>query len=262
MPLKIWETITDEARAAIAKEPVLAGFLTMTVLSHKTLYEAVSHYLAERLENGFLSKGELQAIFLDAVGKSADIRSALVDDLKAIRERDPASRDFLNPFLHYKGYHALESYRVARWLWLAGRTQLALLLQSLISQTYAVDIHPGAKIGKRLFIDHATGIVIGETAVVGDDVSMLHEVTLGGTGKATGDRHPKIGNGVLIGAGAKILGNIKIGDGVKVGAGSVVLSDVAAHTTVVGIPARAVGKPREVNPSLEMDQTIEGAAFL
>lgn len=258
---QIWETITREAREAIAQEPFLEGFLTMTIIKHASLCDAVSHYLSERLENDFLSRNELQTIFLEATERSPVIRQAITDDLQAIRERDPASRGYLSPFLHYKGYHALESYRVAHWLWEENRPHMALLLQSLISRKYAVDIHPGARIGKRIFIDHATGIVIGETAVVGDDVSMLHEVTLGGTGKATGDRHPKIGNGVLIGAGAKILGNISVGEGAKIGAGSVVLSDIPPHTTVVGIPARVVGTPRDSLPSLEMDQTLEGEGF-
>ncbi|MDA3956790.1 serine O-acetyltransferase, partial [Oceanispirochaeta sp.] len=188
---------------------------------------------------------------------SEDIKKSIIEDLKAIRERDPASRNYLNPFLNYKGFHALESYRVTHYLWINNQINIALILQSLISQKFGVDIHPGAIIGNRLFIDHATSIVIGETTVVGNDVSMLHEVTLGGTGKETGDRHPKIGNGVLIGAGAKILGNIIVGDGVKIGAGSVVLSDVKPHTTVVGIPAKVVGKPKTNSPSLEMDQGFE-----
>jgi len=253
----IWAEITREAEQAIVNEPFLSGFLTTTILAHPTIYEALSHYLSEKIENNFLPKNELQVIFFDATEQSDGIRRSVIDDLEAIRERDPASRNYLGPFLNFKGYHALESYRVTHWLWEAGRRDLALLLQSQISQTYGVDIHPGARIGNRVFIDHATGIVIGETAVVGDDVSMLHEVTLGGTGKETGDRHPKIGNGVLIGAGAKVLGNICVGSGAKIGAGSVVLSDVAPHTTVTGIPALAVGHPRTDFPSLEMDQGLE-----
>ncbi|HBD95398.1 MAG TPA: serine O-acetyltransferase [Spirochaetia bacterium] len=203
------------------------------------------------------SKNELQLLFLETIEKSDDIKKSIIEDLNAIRQRDPASRNYLNPFLNYKGFHALESYRVTHLLWKNNLVNSASLLQSLISEKFGVDIHPAATIGNRIFIDHATSIVIGETAVVGNDVSMLHEVTLGGTGKETGDRHPKIGNGVLIGAGAKILGNIKIGDGVKIGAGSVVLSDVAPHTTVVGIPAKIVGKPKTNSPSFEMDQSIE-----
>lgn len=257
MAEKIWESIIEEAKIAVEREPFLARYFSMAVLRHPNIFESISCYLAEKIENSFLSKSELQMIFLETIEKSEEIQDAVVGDLQAIRERDPASKSYLNPFLNFKGFHALESYRVAHWLWVSNRTDLALMLQSLISQEYGVDIHPGAKIGKRIFIDHATGIVIGETAVVGNDVSILHAVTLGGTGKEVGDRHPKIGNGVLIGAGAKILGNVKIGDGVKIGAGSVVLSDLPPHTIAVGNPAKVVGKPRASLPSLEMDQGIE-----
>jgi serine O-acetyltransferase len=257
LPIAIWNQIVAEVNAATINEPFLNSFLTMTLLKHSSIYEALSYYLAERLENNFISGNDLQLLFLETIGKSDAIRKSVIEDLQAIRDRDPASGSYLNPFLNYKGYHALESYRVAHDLWLNGRIQSALILQSLISQKFGVDIHPAAKIGRRLFIDHATGIVIGETAVIGDDVSMLHEVTLGGTGKETGDRHPKIGNGVLIGAGAKILGNIHVGDGAKVGAGSVVLTDVPPHTTVAGVPAKIIGKPKTSIPSLEMDQSID-----
>jgi serine O-acetyltransferase len=253
----VWAEIVREAEAAIAGEPVLAAFLTATILGQPTVFAALSFYLSGKIETAFLSQETLCAVFLEATERSGEIRRSVVDDLFAIRERDPASRNFLGPFLNFKGYHALETYRVTHWLWEAGRCDLALVMQSLASRTYGVDIHPGARIGNRVFIDHATGIVIGETAVVGDDVSMLHAVTLGGTGKETGDRHPKIGNGVLLGAGAKVLGNIRVGDGAKVGAGSVVLADVPPHTTVAGIPAVAVGHPRSDFPSLEMEQGLE-----
>jgi serine O-acetyltransferase len=178
-------------------------------------------------------------------------------DLTAVVERDPAARGTAQPFLYYKGFHALEAYRVAHWLWSNGRNALALHLQNRISEVFAVDIHPAARIGKGILIDHATSVIIGETAVVGDDVSMLHEVTLGGTGKESGDRHPKVGNGVLIGAGAKILGNIIIGEGSKIAAGSVVLKEVPPHSTVAGIPARVVGKLMSVIPSHVMDQNVD-----
>lgn len=260
MPDLLWKSLTEEARDAAKKEPFLEGFMNMTILSRQSLSDALAHYLSEKLENDFLSRAELHLLFLEAFADSPAIIRAAAADLRAIAERDPAARGHLSPFLHYKGFHALESHRIAHWLWGRGRNQLALLVQSLVSQRYAVDIHPGAKIGQGIFIDHATGIVIGETAVVGNDVSMLHEVTLGGTGKTTGDRHPKVGNGVLIGAGAKILGNVSIGEGAKVGAGSVVLSDVPPHTTVVGNPARSAGRPKENKPSLGMDQTIDGDA--
>jgi serine O-acetyltransferase len=253
----VWADIVREAKVAIAGEPVLTAFLTATILDQSTIFAGLSRYLSGKIETAFLPQETLCAVFLEATERSDEIRRSVVDDLYAIRERDPASRNFLGPFLNFKGYHALETYRVTHWLWEAGRRDLALVMQSLASRTYGVDIHPGARIGNRVFIDHATGIVIGETAVVGDDVSMLHAVTLGGTGKETGDRHPKIGNGVLLGAGAKVLGNIRVGDGAKVGAGSVVLADVPPHTTVAGIPAVAVGHPRSDFPSLEMEQGLE-----
>jgi serine O-acetyltransferase len=192
----------------------------------------------------------------DAFEQSEEIRDAIRKDIEAVTRRDPASRGISEPFLHYKGFHALESYRVSHWLWIQRREALACYMQNRISEVFSVDIHPAARIGKGIFIDHATGVVIGETSVVDDDVSLLHEVTLGGTGKTTGDRHPKIGRGVLIGAGAKILGNVKVGEGSKVAAGSVVLTDVPPHTTVAGVPAVVIGRPAVEQPSLEMDQGI------
>ncbi len=177
-------------------------------------------------------------------------------DLVCRKRRDPACRSYLGALLHMKGFQALQAYRVAHWLWGQGREALALLLQGRIAGTFAVDIHPAARIGSGIMMDHATGIVIGETAVVGDNVSMLHGVTLGGTGKDVGDRHPKVRRGVLIGAGAKILGNIVIGEGAKVGAGSVVLNDVPPHSTVAGVPARMIGRPGVDQPALEMDQSL------
>jgi len=188
---------------------------------------------------------------------NTEIGAAVRHDLSAVVERDPAARGVAQPFLYYKGFHALEAYRVAHWLWINARNALALHLQNRISEVLAVDIHPAARIGKGILIDHATSVIIGETAVVGDDVSMLHEVTLGGTGKESGDRHPKVGNGVLIGAGAKILGNIRIGDGSKIAAGSVVLKDVPSYSTVAGIPARVVGKLTTVTPAHAMDHTFD-----
>lgn len=256
MSNRVWSEIIEDVQIAKQNEPLLNSFLTMTILKHSNIFEALSYYLSEKLDNNFMTKNEIQLLFLEIIEKEDAIKRSIIDDLKAIRERDPASRNYLNPFLNYKGFHALEAYRITHCLWKSNQVNMALILQSLISQKFGVDIHPAAKIGNRIFIDHATSIVIGETAVIGNDVSMLHEVTLGGTGKETGDRHPKIGNGVLIGAGAKILGNIKIGDGVKIGAGSVVLNDVPAHTTVVGIPAKVVGKPKTISPSFEMDQSI------
>jgi serine O-acetyltransferase len=209
------------------------------------------------LASQHLSAISLRDVFDEALGACAAIRDAIRRDLTAVLERDPAARGMAQPFLHFKGFHALQSYRIAHWLWQEGRHPLALYLQSRISEAFAVDIHPAAVIGKGILIDHGTSVVIGETAVVGDDVSLLHEVTLGGTGKESGDRHPKVRSGVLIGAGAKILGNVRIGDGSKIAAGSVVLNEVPPHSTVAGIPARVVGRPKGGEPALQMDHAVE-----
>ena len=187
-----------------------------------------------------------------------EIIAAALCDLQAVIQRDPASRGYSTPLLYFKGFHSIQAYRVAHFYWTTGRNSLALFLQSRISEVFAVDIHPGARLGKGLLFDHATSVVIGETAVIEDDFSMLHEVTLGGTGKIGGDRHPKIRRGVMIGAGAKVLGNIVVGEGAKIGAGSVVLKDVPPHTTVAGVPAKPVSMPEATFPALEMDQTLEG----
>jgi serine O-acetyltransferase len=190
------------------------------------------------------------------LGEDDKIGLALRADIRAVRDRDPAAQGFATPLLYFKGFHALQSYRVAHWLWTQGRRSLAWLFHARISEVFAADIHPGARIGKGVLFDHGTGLVIGETAVLEDNVSVLHEVTLGGTGKETGDRHPKVRRCVLIGAGAKILGNIEIGVGAKVGAGSVVLQPVPPHVTVAGVPARIVGRPREAEPALAMDHRL------
>ena len=237
-------------------EAMLASYLYAAVLNHDTLEAALSYLLAAKLASAYLSAMSLRDIFARALGDSGAIREAIRGDLTAVLQRDPAARGLAQPFLHYKGFHALQAHRVAHWLWGEGRESLAFYLQSRVSETFAVDLHPAARIGKGILIDHGTGVVIGETAVVGDDVSLLHEVTLGGTGKEGGDRHPKVGSGVLIGAGAKILGNIRVGDGSKVAAGSVVLHDVPPHATVAGVPARVVGHPATDEPALLMDQHL------
>ena len=253
----VWSRLRAEVVKMAESEPMLASYLHATVLNHKTLEDSLSYLLASRLSSAYLSSMSLREVTDEAFSAAPEIRTAIRRDLTAVVERDPAARGMAQPFLHYKGFHALEACRVAHWLWTEGRQPLALYLQNRISEVFAVDIHPAARIGKGILIDHGTGVVIGETAVVGDDVSMLHEVTLGGTGKETGDRHPKVGNGVLIGAGAKILGNVRIGDGAKIGAGSVVLDDVPPHVTVAGVPAKAVGRPRVEAPALAMDQSID-----
>lgn len=254
---RIWSTLRKEVEEDAEREPILASFLHAVVLNHKTFEEALSFHLASKLASPTLHSIVLRDVIHDAHREDPEISHAGIVDLKAVKERDPACRGYSTPFLYFKGYHALQSYRIAHHLWKQGRTALALQLQSRISEVFGVDIHPAARIGKGILMDHATGIVIGETAVVEDDVSMLHGVTLGGTGKEVGDRHPKVRRGVLIGAGAIILGNIEIGEGAKVGGGSVVLHPVPPHTTVVGVPARVVGKTSVPAPAKVMDHRIE-----
>lgn len=251
-----WDQILVEARQEASHEPLLAGYLFASVLGHKTLEDGVSAILANKLHTADLPAVVLRDLISGALADDASIRASIRADLLAARTRDPAARGYSQPFLYYKGFHALQAYRVAHWLWEQDRRGLAVHLQNRISEVFGVDVHPAAQIGSGVLIDHGTSVVIGETAVVEDNVSLLHEVTLGGTGKESGDRHPKVRRGVLIGAGAKILGNIEIGAGAKVAACSVVLRDVAPHTTVAGIPARVVGRCNVAEPALEMDSTF------
>ena len=242
---------------------MLASFLFASVLGHKKLEDGLSVILANKLHTPELPAILLRDLINDALAEDVSIRASIRADLLAARTRDPAARGYAQPFLYYKGFHALQAYRVAHWLWEQERYGLAAHLQNRISEAFGVDVHPAARIGSGVLIDHGTSVVIGETAVVEDNVSLLHEVTLGGTGKESGDRHPKVRRGVLIGAGAKILGNIEIGIGAKVAACSVVLRDVPPHTTVAGIPARVVGRCTVAEPALEMDSTFpyaEGGA--
>ena len=252
----VWTRLRHDVYKAAKTEPMLAGYFHDSVLKHHSLEAAISYFLAGKLASSYITATSLRDVLYEALTASEEIRVALRCDLTAVVERDPAARSLAFPFLNFKGFHALQSYRAANWLWSQERHALALYLQSRISEAFDVDIHPAARIGKGILIDHGTSVVIGETAVVGDDVSMLHEVTLGGTGKEAGDRHPKVGKGVLIGAGAKILGNIRIGDGSKIAAGSVVLNEVPPHSTVAGIPAKVVGKPKGQQPSKQMDQYV------
>ena len=252
----IWDEIRAEVAREAQREPILASFLHATVLNHERLEDALSFRLAEKLESPNLHAMQVREVIEEALAKAPEIGEAVRADLRAVRERDPACTGLCEPLLYFKGFHALEAHRVAHWLWGEGRVALALHFQNRVSEVFAVDIHPAARIGKGVFLDHGTGIVIGETAVVEDDVSMLHEVTLGGTGKETGDRHPKVRRGVLISVGAKVLGNVEIGEGAKVGGGSVVLHDVPPHTTVVGVPAQVVGRPDSDQPALEMDHDL------
>ncbi len=253
----LWQTLRDEAIRLSEEEKLLAPYFHEFVLKHASLEEALSAILAAKLASAPLSALSLTREIEHVFEQSAEIRAAVRRDLQAIEERDPAAGGVVEPFLHYKGFHSLEAYRVSHYLWNEHRFALAYYLRNRVTEIFAVDIHPAAKIGKGIFIDHATGVVIGETAHVGNDVSLLHGVTLGGTGKEHGDRHPKVGNGVLIGAGTKILGNVRIGEGSKIGAGSVVLDHVPPHSTVVGVPGRVVGHPKTGRPSLLMDQSID-----
>lgn len=257
----IWELIRAEAAHDAAQEPALAGFLHDAILRHADLGSALSHLLASKLDSPGMNSFVLQDFVAEAIQTEPDIMDAVFCDLRAVLSRDPATRGYSQPVLYLKGFHAVEAYRVAHHFWLRDRHALAFYFQNRISEVFATDIHPGARIGKGIMFDHATSIVIGETAVVGDDFSMLHEVTLGGTGKEGGDRHPKIGRGVMIGAGAKVLGNIKVGEGAKIGAGSVVLEDVPAHTTVAGVPAKPVSMPASSFPALDMDQSFDEDEF-
>jgi len=252
----VWQTIRQETQCHAEKEPILASFLHATILNHNSLETALSFHLANKLDSATVSAMLIREVIQEAMQKSTRICQAVRADLLAIKNRDPAFSALSAPFLYYKGFHALEAYRVAHWLWGEGRKSLALFLQNQISVVFGVDIHPGAKIGKGVLLDHGTGIVVGETAVVEDNVSLLQSVTLGGTGKVGGNRHPKIRHGVLVGAGAIILGDIEVGAGAKIAAGSVVLKNVAAHTTVAGVPAEVVGKPQSNSPALDMNHQL------
>ena len=245
----VWNRIRSEAKAIIAKEPLLGGLVHTTLLHHATLEEALAYRLAVKLSSVEMSEQIVREIAEDAYASDRSLGEAGRADIAAVLDRDPACTTFVQPLLYFKGFQALQGYRIGNWLWKQGRRDLAYFLQMRISEIFGVDIHPAAVMGKGLLIDHAHSIVIGETAVVGNNVAMLHSVTLGSTGKEDGDRHPKVGNGVLLGAGAKVLGNISIGDCSRVAAGSVVLKDVPSCKTVAGIPAKIVGDADCSKPS-------------
>ncbi|MGR3759614.1 serine O-acetyltransferase [Roseobacteraceae bacterium NS-SX3] len=250
----VWDQITTEAQQAVDAQPLMGGLIHACILHHKSIEKALSYRIAAKLCSNEMSMVILREIVDSAYEADASIIDAARADLMAVYERDPACHRLLQPILYFKGYQAVQAYRVGHWLWRQGDWDLAYFFQMRISEIFGVDIHPAAKIGKGIMIDHAHSIVIGETAVVGDNVSMLHSVTLGGTGKEEEDRHPKIGDGVLIGAGAKVLGNIKVGHCSRIAAGSVVLSEVPPCKTVAGVPARIVGEAGCDQPAVSMDQ--------
>ncbi len=256
----VWRRLRAEAAQEAAREPTLASYFHAAILNHASLADALSYVLGLKLGADDLNGMQAREVFSNALNSDPTLVAAAAADMAAVLERDAACRVLLQPFLYFKGYQALQAHRVARWLWGQDRDTLAYHIQSRVSEKFHADIHPAAEIGKGVMIDHATGVVIGETARVGDDCSILQGVTLGGTGAKGGDRHPKIGRGVLIGAGANVLGNITIGDDAKIAAGSVVLKPVPARCTVAGVPARPVGGPCVGTPGKEMDQTIDDRA--
>lgn len=255
----IWEQVRREARQAIENEPLLGGLIHSSILHHASFERALAYRLALKLSSGEMSEQLLSEICDAAYAEEPDLGLAARADLAAIYDRDPACSRLMQPLLYFKGFQAVQAYRISHWLWTNKREDLAGFIQMRTSEMFGVDIHPGARIGKGIMIDHAHSVVIGETAVVGDNVSMLHSVTLGGTGKEHDDRHPKIGDGVLIGAGAKVLGNINIGHCCRIAAGSVVLEDIPPMKTVAGVPARIVGEAGCSQPSITMDQLLGGS---
>ena len=253
----VWERIRKEVALEAAHEPMLASFLHAVVLNHATLDDALTFLLASKLESSTLTALTLRDLIHEAFAKDPTIGEACRVDIVTVCERDPACTTFYVPLLYFKGFQAIQCHRVAHYFWRQDRHPLALWMQSRVAEVFGVDIHPAARIGRGILVDHATGVVIGETAVVEDHVSLLQGVTLGGTGKEMGDRHPKVRRGVLIGAGAKILGNVEIGEGAKIGANAVVLEDVPPHTTIVGVPGKVVGHVDDPEPSLTMDHRID-----
>jgi serine O-acetyltransferase len=257
----VWDNVRREAQDAVDIDAALAVFLFSTILNHNTLESAVIHRISERLDHADVPASLLRQTFLAMAAAVPNFSKTLRIDMQAVFDRDPACERYIDPLLYFKGFHAIQTHRLAHWLWEQGRKDFALYLQARVSSVFQVDIHPAVKMGQGIFFDHATGIVIGMTAVIEDDVSILQGVTLGGTGKETGDRHPKIRHGVLIGAGAEILGNIEVGHCSKVAAGSVVLKEVPHNVTVAGVPARIVGEAGCAEPSRNMNQMLSFEAL-
>lgn len=257
---QVWQWMCAEAEQASEQQPLMASFFHGNLLNHKTFASAISFFLSHHLATDALPAMIIRDVFEQAMESDSTIEKKMCQDLLAHYTRDPACDHYITPFLYFKGFHAVQSYRIAHYLWQKKRTMLAAFIQSRVAELFDVDIHPAAVIGGGLMVDHATGVVIGETTVIEDNVSMLHAVTLGGSGSMTGKRHPTIRKGVLLSVGAKVLGDIDIGEGTKVGAGSVVLENMPSHATVVGVPAKVIGRVKGNMPSLEMDHQIEGKA--
>jgi serine O-acetyltransferase len=255
-PDPVFARLRAEAEDAVRKEPEIAGFFFSAILNLESLEAVIIRRVAVRLGHTAFPSDLIEKAYFEALAADPSILDAFRADIAAVVDRDPACTRLIEPILYFKGFHAIETHRLAHALWTNGRQDFALYLQSLSSEVFQTDIHPAARIGKGIFLDHATGLVVGATAVIGDNVSMLQDVTLGGTGKGRGDRHPKIKSGVLIGAGAKILGNIEIGRCSRVAAGSVVLHPVPDNKTVAGVPARIVGDAGCAEPSRTMDQIL------
>jgi serine O-acetyltransferase len=254
----VWARIRQEAEAIARSEPELATFIYENVLHHDSLEAAVIHRVSQRLDHSDVSGDLIRQAYSDALADTPAIGDAFRADVVAVMDRDPATTRFIEPVLYYKGFHAIQTHRLAHWLLGKGRKDFALYLQSRASAVFQCDINPAARVGRGIFLDHATGLVVGETAVIDDDVSILHDVTLGGTGKEHEDRHPKIRRGVMIGAGAKILGNIEVGHCARIAAGSVVIKPVPNNVTVAGVPAKVVGEAGCPEPSRAMDQMLYG----
>lgn len=257
----LWLALREEAAAVLRAEPGLASLIWPSVLARASFEDAVAYRVSVRLGSEALGTETIREAFAAALAARPEIGLAMRQDVRAVLERDPVGERVLDPVLHFKGFHALQAHRLAHWLWSAGRRDVAFLLQSRSSEVFQTDIHPAARFGHGVFLDHATGFVAGETAVVEDDVSILQGVTLGGSGLGRRDRHPKVRRGSLIGAGAQILGRVEIGHGSRVAAGSVVLDDIPPCTTVAGVPARIVGAGGCPEPSRLMDQQLGTAAY-
>jgi serine O-acetyltransferase len=257
----IWTRVRAEAEEIVRREPELATFIYSTVLHHDRLEQSVVHRIAERLDHVALSGDLIRQAYDEALRDEPDIGNAFRADLVAVFDRDPATSRFIDPLLYFKGFHAIQAHRLAHWLLHKGRKDFAYYIQSRSSAAFQTDINPAAKIGRGIFLDHATGLVVGETAVIEDDVSILHGVTLGGTGKENEDRHPKVRRGVMIGAGAKILGNIEVGHCARIAAGSVVVKPVPNNVTVAGVPAKVVGAAGCSEPSRTMNQMLNATGF-